>query len=61
MKIFASIFKPSVTGHYQALADHSIFTVEIRKNLIKTCECGNYTAFRTKIDSTVEENVDFFL
>lgn len=59
MKIFTSFFKTSVTGHYQTLVDYSIFVVEIRENLIKTCECGNYTAFRTKIDTTVVENVDF--
>lgn len=59
MKIFASFFKPSVTGLYQALVEYSIFMVEIRENLIKTCECGNYTVFRTKIDTTVAENVDF--
>lgn len=59
MKIFASFFKPSVTGHYQTLVDYSIFIVEIRENLTETCECGNYTAFRTKIDTTVAKNVGF--
>lgn len=41
------------------LFNYSIFKVVIRENLIKTCEYGNCTAFRTEIDTTVAENVDF--